>query len=75
MLVPKAAFDLFEASSFNAKELVTSLVFAFRAKPGTVGLSAVPPKSWVNAILPFTDEVASTTPLINACCTKAVVAI
>lgn len=50
----------------------------------TVGKSAVPPKSLVNLILPFTLAVASgvavaaipeATPELNAACTNSVVAI
>jgi hypothetical protein len=42
----------------------------------TVGLSAVPPKSFPNLILPFTEELASATEaLVTNDATKAVVAI
>ena len=50
----------------------------------TVGKSAVPPKSFVNLIFPFTLAVASgvavaaipeATPELNAACTNSVVAI
>ena len=45
--------------AFNARLAVTSEVFAFDAKPGTVGDAAVPPKSPASWILPFTVLVAS----------------
>ena len=35
------------------------MVFSLLAKPGTVGASAVPPKSPANCNLPFTVVVAS----------------
>ena len=75
MLVPKAALDLLEASSFKAKELVTSVEFALSANPGTVGASAVPPKSPVNFNFPLVLEEASMIPAAVACWTKAVVAM
>ena len=34
--------------AFSANEFVTSIVFALRAKPGTVGATAVPAKSPAN---------------------------
>ena len=45
--------------AFNARLAVTSEVFAFDVKPGTVGKAAVPPKSPANCILPFVVIVAS----------------
>ena len=45
--------------AFNARLAVTSEVFAFDAKPGTVGDAAVPPKSPANWILPFVVASAS----------------
>ena len=67
--------DLLEASSFSAKELVTSAELAFKASPGTVGDSAVPPKSPANFSFPLVVEDASMIPAAVAACTKAVVAI
>ena len=55
--------------------MLTSAVFAFRAKPGTVGDSAVPPKSPVNLSFPLVVDEASMIPAAVAACTKAVVAI
>ena len=45
--------------AFNARLVVTSEVFAFNTKPGTVGVAAVPPKSPANFILPFVVASAS----------------
>ena len=74
VLVPKAALDLLDASSFKASELVTVAELAFKAKPGTVGKSAVPAKSPANLSFPFADVLASMTPPAVASWTKAVVA-
>ena len=67
--------DLLEASSFSANELVTSAELAFKARPGTVGDSAVPPKSPANFNFPLVVEDASMIPAAVAACTNAVVAI
>ena len=74
VLVPNAALDLLDASSFKASELVTVAVFAFKANPGTVGKSAVPAKSPANLSFPFADALASMVPPAVASWTKAVVA-
>ena len=68
------AVDLFEASSLRANEAFTSELFAFRANPGTVGASAVPPKSPLNLSFPFVEEEASAVPAAVAVCTNSVVA-
>ena len=48
-------------TSLVPKEVVADLfaVFSFNANPGTVGKSAVPPKSPANLILPFVVASAS----------------
>ena len=74
VLVPNAALDLLDASSFKASELVTADALAFKANPGTVGKSAVPAKSPANLSFPFADALASMTPPAVASWTKAVVA-
>ena len=70
VLDPNAALDLLDASSFKASEAE----LAFKAKPGTVGKSAVPAKSPANLSFPFADALASMTPPAVASWTKAVVA-
>ena len=46
--------------AFKANEVVTSEAFAFNAKPGTVGKSAVPAKSPANFIFPLVVVSEST---------------
>ena len=75
VLAPKAALDLLDASSFKASELVTSVALAFKAKPGTVGKSAVPAKSPASLSFPLAAVLASVTPAEAVCWTKAVVAM
>ena len=45
--------------AFKANEFVTSVAFAFSAKPGTVGAAAVPAKSPANCNLPLVTASAS----------------
>ena len=61
--------------AFKANEFVTSVVFAFSAKPGTVGAAAVPPKSPANWTLPLAVVVASGAPAAKLVVTNSVVAI
>ena len=60
--------------AFNANEFVTSVVFAFSAKPGTVGAAAVPPKSPANWTFPLAVVVASGAPAAKLVVTNSVVA-
>ena len=53
---------------------MTSAEFAFKAKPGTVGASAVPPRSPVNLSFPFVAEEASAVPAAVSNWTNSVVA-